>query len=256
MAVQSAVLLIADIGGYTRFMKYHAASLIHAQEIVGQLLDAVIRAAAPALRLAKIEGDAAFFYAPMGKARPDWLAARTDAIYGAFHACLADIAQNNLCPCDGCSQAGQLRIKMVSHAGDILMHRTGGSNELAGVDVILVHRLLKNDVPLPEYLLVTEPAYALLDARRRQDAASLPIDVPDIGPTSTWYVALTTAPADPRAARLPLLKRLARHMRMIGRTLPYLAGRRPSPCAGFRNIPDVSAAPAGHPDESKEQREN
>jgi class 3 adenylate cyclase len=255
MSVQSAVLLIADIGGYTRFMKYHAASLIHAQEIVGQLLESVIEAAAPALRLAKIEGDAAFFYAPIGRKPPDWLVARTDAIHGAFHARLADIAQNNLCPCDGCNQAGQLRIKMVSHAGDVVTHRTGGSTELAGLDVILVHRLLKNDVPLPEYLLVTEPVYGLLDARRREQAAALAIEVPDIGRTSAWYVA--PAPLAPlaRNARMPLMRRLARHVRRIGRTLPHLVGRRAPPCAGFRNIPDAAPAPALHaPDPRQQER--
>jgi class 3 adenylate cyclase len=255
MSVQSAVLLIADIGGYTRFMKFHAASLVHAQEIVGQLLESVIAAATPALRLAKIEGDAAFFYAPMGKRPSDWLAERTDAIYGAFHARLADITQNNLCPCDGCMQAGQLRIKMVSHAGDVVTHRTAGSTELAGVDVILVHRLLKNDVPLPEYLLVTEPVYGLLDAQRRGTAAALPIDVPDLGPTATWYLALTAKEAPLRNARLPVLKRLARHVRRIGRTLPYLAGRREPPCAGFRNIPDAPPAATGHSSGEERQGE-
>jgi hypothetical protein len=200
------------------------------------------------LRLAKIEGDAAFFYAPMAPSPPrDWLAARTDAMYGAFHARLDDIARNNLCPCDGCRQAGQLRIKMVSHAGDIVTRKTGGSTELAGVDVILVHRMLKNDVPLPEYLLVTEPVYALLDARRRDGAAALSLDVADIGPTSAWYVALTAASMPAAPPRLPMMKRLARHLQKIGRSLPYLAGRREPPCAGFRNIPDAPPAAAGHP---------
>lgn len=249
MSVQSAVLLIADIGGYTRFMKFHAASLIHAQDIVAQLLEAVIAAATPALRLAKIEGDAAFFYAPSSARaaqQPDWLAARTEAMYGAFHARLSDIARNSLCPCDGCRQAGQLRIKMVSHAGDIATRKTGGSTELAGVDVILVHRLLKNEVPLPEYLLVTAPVYSLLDERRRHDASALPIDVEDIGPTPAWYLALSAG--DPAAApRLPLLRRLARHVRLIGRSLPYLFGRREAPCAGFRNIPDAAPPRVEHP---------
>jgi hypothetical protein len=31
--------------------------------------------------------------------------------------------------------------------------------ELAGVDVILVHRMLKNDVPVAEYILMTEPMH-------------------------------------------------------------------------------------------------
>ena len=34
MAIQPTFLLIADIGGYTRFMKFHRASLAHAQEMI------------------------------------------------------------------------------------------------------------------------------------------------------------------------------------------------------------------------------
>jgi class 3 adenylate cyclase len=62
VAIQPTFLLIADIAGYTRFMKFHQASLAHAQDIVAQLLEAVIDATQPHLKLAKLEGDAAFFY--------------------------------------------------------------------------------------------------------------------------------------------------------------------------------------------------
>jgi class 3 adenylate cyclase len=44
MAIQPTFLLIADIAGYTRFMKLHRWSLVHAQDIVAQLLEAVIDA--------------------------------------------------------------------------------------------------------------------------------------------------------------------------------------------------------------------
>ena len=67
MTQQSTLMLIADIAGYTRFMKFHQASLAHAQEIVARLLEVVIDAAGPSLRLAKLEGDAAFFYMPVPK---------------------------------------------------------------------------------------------------------------------------------------------------------------------------------------------
>ena len=56
-----ALLLLADIGGYTRFMKLHRMSLAHAQENTDRLLKAVVDAA-PRLRLADLEGDAAFLY--------------------------------------------------------------------------------------------------------------------------------------------------------------------------------------------------
>jgi len=52
VAIQPTFLLIADIAGYARFMKFHRASLAHAQEIVAQLLEAVIDATQSHLKLA------------------------------------------------------------------------------------------------------------------------------------------------------------------------------------------------------------
>lgn len=243
--MQSALLLIADIGGYTRFMKFHAASLVHAQEIVGELLDAIIAAVRPSLRLAKLEGDAAFFYVPRAAAGDDrsWLFSRVEEIHATFHHRLAEFARTNLCPCDGCRQAGRLRIKVVAHSGEIVTRKSAGSMELAGVDVILVHRLLKNPVPLPEYLLVTESAYSMLDAPTRGQASPLEIDVDDLGRTATWYLPLHVHPSRMAAlARVPMKRRLVRHVQRMIRTLPKLM-KRAAPCGEFRNIPDL-AAPA------------
>jgi hypothetical protein len=57
----NALLVIADIGGYTRFMKLHRTSLAHAQENTSRLLEAIIDAAP--VELSGLEGDAAFLYA-------------------------------------------------------------------------------------------------------------------------------------------------------------------------------------------------
>ena len=174
MAVQPTLLMIADIAGYTRFMKFHHASLAHAQEIVGRLLEVVIDAAGPSLRLAKLEGDAAFFYMPAPADRPidpALIAGHAAAIYRAFHARAADLRANTLCPCDGCQQAGNLRIKLVGHVGGVAMQKVKQLTELAGVDVIVVHRMLKNNVPVPEYLLMTEPVHALAGSPLRVRAA-------------------------------------------------------------------------------------
>ena len=242
--MQSALLVIADIGGYTRFMKFHAASLVHAQEIVGELLDAIIAAVRPVLKLAKLEGDAAFFYVERSADtdNPAWLMSRVQAIHATFHHRLTEFARTNLCPCDGCRQAGRLRIKVIAHSGDIVTRRTGGSTELTGIDVILVHRLLKNPVPLPEYLLVTAPVYSMIDATARDKAAALEIDVDDLGPTSTWYLPLVSDEAVMAAIRVPMTRRLTTHVKRMVRTFPKLFGRGPAPCADFRNIPDLASA--------------
>lgn len=237
MTPKPALLMIADIAGYTRFMKYHAASLMHAQEIVGQLLEAMIEAAGSRLALAKLEGDAAFFYAPLAtQSGPDAAALVSVAtdMHRAFHAKASDLATNTLCPCDGCQQAGQLRVKFVGHAGEVVERVVGGSKELAGVAVILVHRLLKNKVPLGEYLLVTEPLYASFDTGARTRAAALATDVDDLGRTPTWYLPL----GDDRhvqAVRQSLFRRVVRQLGLMKRTVPYVTGRK-LPCAGFRNL--------------------
>jgi hypothetical protein len=72
MEIKEAYLILADISGYTHFVKMHRASILHAEEIVTELMEAVINAAGPPLILNKLEGDAAFLYAPaVAKNNPD-----------------------------------------------------------------------------------------------------------------------------------------------------------------------------------------
>src|SRR5437867_6780934 len=141
MTAQPTLLLIADIAGYTRFMKFHNASLAHAQETVARLLEVVIDAAAPALRLAKLEGDAAFFYMPVpkdGRIDPALITGHAAEIHRAFHARAADLRANTLCPFDGCQQAGNLKIKLVGHLGGVAMQKVEQLTELVAVGVIVV----------------------------------------------------------------------------------------------------------------------
>ena len=59
MASERALLLIADIGGYTEYMRTHRMSLAHAEVNTARLLEAII-GAADGFDLIEIEGDAAF----------------------------------------------------------------------------------------------------------------------------------------------------------------------------------------------------
>ena len=66
MELIKAVLVLADIGGYTRFIKMHGTSLVHAERIITDLLESVINESEFPLTLNKLEGDAALFYAGAG----------------------------------------------------------------------------------------------------------------------------------------------------------------------------------------------
>jgi hypothetical protein len=156
-----AVLLIADIGGYTDYMSSHRMSLAHAEVNTARMLDRMIDAA-PGFDLIEIEGDAAFLSRQTDAGESD-----TDvtdilhvaaAMHRAFHLERQYVA-TNLCPCAGCKEAGNLKLKFVAHVGDVATQTIRQRHKLVGIDVILVHRMLKNPVQIPEYVLLSEELY-------------------------------------------------------------------------------------------------
>src|ERR1700712_5213239 len=58
---ESACFVIADTSGYPGFLA--GVELEHAQDIIADVMDSMVRRLRPPFRLAKFEGDAAFFYA-------------------------------------------------------------------------------------------------------------------------------------------------------------------------------------------------
>jgi hypothetical protein len=49
-----------------------------------------------------------------------------------------------------------LKLKAILHHGEFIRKQMGGGSELAGPDVILAHRLLKNSIEGDEYILMTK----------------------------------------------------------------------------------------------------
>src|SRR5437764_12258417 len=187
-----AVLLIADIGGYTEYMSSHRMSLAHAEVNTGRLLEKVIDAA-PDFELIEIEGDAAFLSRQAGTLDgDDALSATTQATVGmhrAFHLERRHVA-TNLCPCDGCVQAENLKLKFVAHIGEGATQTIKQRRKLVGIDVILVHRLLKNPVQAPEYVLFSEELYRTAGATLSDPVQEVAQDLEGIGPVKTYCVDL------------------------------------------------------------------
>lgn len=239
MATQRALLLIADISGYTRFMKVHRINLAHAQDIVARLLEAVIDGAGRRFRLSKLEGDAALFYATLSgrdEARLRDLGQAIAAIQTSFVARREQMRIDRLCSCDGCVQVGELKLKFVIHAGEVAFQRVKSFTELAGLDVILVHRMLKNSVPLSEYVLMSPPVLEGVDEALRSQAQEIEEDLEGIGKMPFHYVDLGALLAVlPEPPRPSLLRALWEHIKMNARSLPYFLGIRKA-CNAFRNM--------------------
>ena len=141
---ESACFVIADISGYTSFLA--GVELDHAQDIIADVMDTVVKRLRPPLRLAKFEGDAAFFYAVSDKIDGSLLQDAIESAYFAFRKRLRNIQQATSCECSACRNMRSLDLKFVSQHGEFIKHRMAGREELAGRDVIVIHRLLKNTV--------------------------------------------------------------------------------------------------------------
>jgi len=160
-----AQLVIVDISGYTDFIVNRTVSLVHAEEVVSELLDALAERSQHPLTLNKFEGDAALLFAESGD---DPAAAATDVVaqLGSMFDAFADSRESirlkrTGCGCDACTNVGNLQLKAFMHCGEIAIKQLRGFTELAGEDVILLHRLLKNDVEGKQYVLLTDKVCAL-----------------------------------------------------------------------------------------------
>lgn len=227
MTSERAALLIADIGGYTEYMSSHRMTLAHAEVNTARMLERMIEAAR-GFDLIEIEGDAAFLSRRAGSRDPDTTV--TDvlqvavAMHRAFHVERQYVA-TNLCPCGGCKEAGNLKLKFVAHVGEVATQSIRGRTKLVGIDVILIHRLLKNSVPIPEYVLLSEDLYTT-------DGASLPAPVREISPelegigtVRAYFVDVADLDGALPPLKMPSWRaRLGNTFAAVGQGMPYMLG--------------------------------
>lgn len=175
-------LLLADISGYTSLLQgvaeAHHALIVEADEppqayaLLSRILDAMVERVTPPFRLVKLEGDALFAVADdadlamRGAAVVDCLR----SCHAAFTAILAEAGTTWTCACSACVRIHDLGLKLILHHGEYVTQRIVGREELAGPDVILAHRLLKNNVRE----LVGARPYALM-TQAAVDALALPV---------------------------------------------------------------------------------
>ena len=158
MAVDTGCLVIADISGYTSYLT--GVELEHSHDVLADLLDTIVGQAEGVLTLAKLEGDAIFWYGH-GQADAQALLPTLEAIYVMFRRRVRSITQQTTCECNACRRIPDLDLKIIAHFGEYVLRRIAGASELVGSDVIVVHRLLKNKITdttgLRGYAFLTDP---------------------------------------------------------------------------------------------------
>ena len=224
-----AALLIADIGGYTDYMSSHRMSLAHAEVNTGRMLERMIDAA-PHFDLIEIEGDAAFLSRQVDEGATDAsipeILDTAAAMHRAFHLERRYVTAN-LCPCKGCKGAADLKLKFVAHVGDVAIQTIRDRIKLVGIDVIQVHRMLKNPVDIPEYVLLSEELY-----RSGEDSVTAPVrevspELEGFGTVRAYFVDVGDLDGAPEPTRAPSWpKRIGQTFAAVGPGLPYMLGMR------------------------------
>lgn len=193
--LSGVALLLADISGYTRFMRQPRMSLLHAQALIDRLTTALVRIVERPLALSKIEGDATIFYAmPDGEATRRAIVDTVPILLTAFASEQGEIQSAKLCRCTACEAVDELRIKFVAHAGEAVVSDRGGSTDFSGPSVILAYRLLKNSIPASEYFLMTEPFFGVLTEEERVQMDRQVEPVEGFEPVEIAYAPLDRKP--------------------------------------------------------------
>jgi uncharacterized protein YndB with AHSA1/START domain len=142
--VRKGCLALADISGYTRYLG--GVELEHSQDVLADLLGTVARELEAIGDLAKLEGDAVFVCQRRPGADGEMLLAALDAAYFAFARRRRTIELRSSCTCEACAQIPSLDLKLIAHYGEFVEHVVAARPEVVGHDVVVAHRLLKNEV--------------------------------------------------------------------------------------------------------------
>ncbi|MFN3403241.1 MAG: DUF2652 domain-containing protein [Cytophagaceae bacterium] len=145
-----ALIFIPDISGFTRFLRNNKIS--QSRKYVHELLEVIVDSNVLNMKVAEILGDAVLFYTlgtPPSITKIETQAKKT---FLDFHHSLKKLQQEN----PELNGSEDLSLKIICHFGCISTTEVKGIIKLLGTDIILAHRLLKNNIKDKEYLLMTK----------------------------------------------------------------------------------------------------
>ena len=150
----TSLLFLPDISGFTEFVQ--TTEVEHSQHVISELLEVLIESNTENLQLAEIEGDALFFYKENEIPSLEKLLAQVEHMFTAFYSHLKLLEKNRICPCNACSSAPKLQLKIIAHSGELQFINVQNNRKPFGAQVIEAHRLMKNAVDSDNYVLLSK----------------------------------------------------------------------------------------------------
>ena len=155
MEMSPTLICIPDISGFTKFMSDVDIEL--AAKVIPSLLNNIIYSNKIGLKVSEIEGDAVLFYRTGELPTFYDLINQMQLFYTEFYKTLDSLDHRFSHLIKEQDIPDILGLKIILHYGESVSAVSIGSRiKLMGEDVIVAHRLLKNNVPHEEYLLISE----------------------------------------------------------------------------------------------------
>jgi len=149
-----ALIFIPDISGFTKFVT--KCEINHTNHIISNLINIILDSNPLELKVSEIEGDAVLFYFKGVPPKKEEIIQQSKRMFIDFHTNLKAMERNFFCKCESCTTASNLTLKFIVHYGVCKEVPIHNSTKLIGSDVILAHKLLKNNIPEREYILLSE----------------------------------------------------------------------------------------------------
>lgn len=151
---QPALIFIPDISGFTKFV--NEAGIQQSRTLIADLLEIIIEANILDMELSEIQGDAVLFYRLGPPPTVQEVVNQCKQIFLDFQNYLRIVERDRGSTLSQSLAGSNLTLKVVVHYGRLSVTMIRNHAKLMGKDVIIAHRLLKNDIEGNEYVLLSE----------------------------------------------------------------------------------------------------
>lgn len=168
---QPALLFIPDISGFTQFIEKSGSPL--APWLIADLLEVLIEGNMLDMAVSEIQGDAILFYRLGPPPTMAEVVAQCRRLFLDFQNYLRLVEREAGAGGLGAAlRANELTLKIIVHYGHVHVAQIRQHTKLMGRDVIVVHRLLKNDITGGEYILLSDSYLATQTAAAIRESFS------------------------------------------------------------------------------------
>ena len=149
-----ALIFIPDISGFTKFV--NETGLVTSRNLIADLLEIIIEANILEMEVAEIQGDAVLFYRLGPPPTVQEVINQCKQIFIDFQNYLKIVERDQGTEVGASLSDSRLTLKIVVHYGRLSVTQIREHIKLMGKNVIIAHRLLKNDIEGDEYVLLSE----------------------------------------------------------------------------------------------------